>query len=525
MRHRRLQILCVAVLALAGGAARAATFRWAEAADAASFDPYTRDEAMQLSLTGNVYEPLVRRNAAMAPEPALATAWERLTPTRWRFHLRAQVRWQDGSAFSADDVVFSAARVLSPQSLMRGEVGAMIAATRVDALTVDLDTRVPDPILPLEITTWYILPKAWTEAHDAAEPAPLARGGENYLTRHAMGTGPYTLAVREPDRRTVLERNPLWWDAPDSLVERAELSVLSAATTRVAALESGEVDLITGVPPQDAGFVSRTNGLGLIEQPELRTIFLGMDQGRDALVKSDLTSGNPFRDRRVRQALALAIDERAIAAKVMQGHAQPTWLMWAPGVNGYNPALDHRPLADPARARALLAEAGYPDGFSVGLDCPNDRYVMDEAICTALVPMLARIGVHVTLSAQPKARFFAEIGPPAYHTSFYLLGWSPATYDALNVLVNLAGSRNGISGTVNYAGYSNPALDALIDRIATEADPVRRQAAIDDAARLLQDDVAYIPLHQQVLLWAARAGVDLPLPANGFMPLRLVRLH
>ena len=507
----------------AADGAVATTFRWGVEADAASLDPYTRNETVQLALTGNIYEPLIRRSASLSLEPALALSWESTTPTTWRFHLRPGVKWQDGSAFTAADVLFSLRRVQSPSSLLRSVVSGIAGATQVDDLTVDFQTAAPDPILPQEISVWYIMSKAWAERNGATDPALLATGGENFATRHAMGTGPFRLTLREQDQRTVLERNPSWWDTTSAVVDRAEMVVLGNATTRVAALLSGEVDLITAVPPQDADYIGGSDGLKLIVGPELRTIFLGMDQSRDELLTSDVKGRNPFKDPRVREAMALAIDETAIVAKVMRGRARPTWLLWGPGVNGYNAALDHRPAPDPQHARALLADAGYPHGFSVRLDCPNDRYMMDEAICTALVPMLARIGVRVQLATQPKARFFADIGPPAYRTSFYLLGWSPPTYDAHDVLLNLAAKRDGARGAINYGGFADPGLDALIDRIGREGDARAREGLLSQAAEMLQRSWAYIPLHQQMLVWGAKADVDVPQTADGRLQLRLVR--
>jgi peptide/nickel transport system substrate-binding protein len=506
-----------------GGGAVAATLRWASEADAASLDPYTRDETLQLSLLGNIYEPLVRRGADLSLQPALAVAWERTDATHWTFHLRPGVSWQDGTPFTAADVVFSFARVRSPTSLLRSVTAALTGATASDSLTVELQTAEPDPILPLQLTNWYIMSQAWAEAHETTAPALLASTGEDFATRHAMGTGPFLVALRDPDHRTVLERNPAWWDTPSELVDSVEFDVLTAPTTRVAALVSGEVDVATAIPPQDAAYVARTSGLKLIAGPELRTIVLGMDQARDQLVKSDVKGRNPFRDARVRQAVALAIDEDAIAAKVMRGQARPAWLLWAPGVSGYDAALDRRPAPDPARARALLAEAGYPDGFGVTLDCPTDRYVMDEAICTALAPMLARVGIRLDVNAQPKARFFKEIGPPAYNTGFYLIGWTPPTYDALNVLFNLAGSRDGVRGAINFGGFSDPGIDRLIEQIGRTAEAAARDALIDEAARRLQAAFAYIPLHQQRLLWGAKVGVELPQSPDGALLFRLVR--
>jgi len=517
-----LLVLALATAVTCGHAAAAATLRWAAEADAASLDPYTRDEVTQLSLLGNVYEPLVRRAADLSLEPGLAVSWEQSAPTRWRFHLRPHVSWQDGTPFTAADVLFSLGRVQAPTSLLRSLAARITGATAIDAQTVELETAAPDPILPQEITTWYMMSKAWAEANGTAVPALLASGREDFATRHAMGTGPYHVALRDPDHRTVLERNPAWWDKPADLAETVERDVLTAPTTRMSALISGEVDIATDVPPQDADYIAHTSSLKLIAGPELRTIFLGMDQSRDELLKSDVKGRNPFRDQRVRQAVALAIDEDAIAAKVMRGLARPSWLLWGPGVVGYDAALDRRPAADPEQAHALLAAAGYPSGFGVTLDCPNDRYVMDEAICTAVASMLARVGIRVDVNAQPKARFFAEIGPPAFNTSFYLLGWSPPTYDALNVLFNLAGTRDGTRGAINDEGYSDPALDALLARIGTTADTAARDALIDDAARRLQAAYAYIPLHQQRLLWGARATLDVPQSADGFLQLRFV---
>jgi peptide/nickel transport system substrate-binding protein len=505
----------------AAGHAGAGLLRWAVESDAASLDPYTRDETAQLSLLGNVYEPLIRRSADLTLEPGLATSWERLTPTCWRFHLRPGVRWQDGTPFTADDVIFSLHRVQSPSSMLRSATGAIANAIEIDPATVMLETAAPDPILPQQLTTWYMMSRAWAIANATTVPALLARGGEDYATRHAMGTGPFRVAERDPDHRTVLERNALWWDRPASLLDQVRIDVVASATTRLAALAAGEIDLATAIPPQDAAFVAGRAGLKLLAMPELRTIFLGMDQSRDQLLKSDVVGRNPFRDARVRLAMALAIDEPAIAARIMRGQARPTWLLWAPGIVGYDAALDHRPPPDPARAKALLAEAGYPDGFGVTLDCPNDRYVRDEAICTAVAGMLARVGIRVDVDAEPKARFFSQIGPPRYETSFYLLGWTPPTYDAQNVLQNLAATRSGARGAVNFGGFSDPAIDALIGRIGTEGDPVARLALIAAAARRLQAQVAYIPLHQQELLWGERAGLSVPQSADGFLRLRL----
>jgi len=526
--RRRLGLALLLAFCVATGrveAGTAVTLRWAVEADAVSLDPYTRNETAQLSLLGNVYEPLIRRAADLSLEPGLADSWQQTAPTTWTFHLRPGVVWQDGTPFTAADVLFSLRRVQAPTSLMHAITASISGAAAPDPLTVVLDTATPDPILPQELTTWYIMAEAWAQAHRTTAPALLVNGQEDFATRHAMGTGPFRIVLRDQDHRTVLERNPLWWDSAEGVPDRVEMTVITAPTTRVAALESGEVDLATDIPPQDAQYVARSAGLKLLSAPELRTIFLGMDQWREELLNSDVKGRNPFRDPRVRQAVALAIDENAIAARVLRGRARPTWLLWGPGVVGYDAALDHRPPPDPARAQALLAEAGYPNGFGLTLDCPNDRYVMDEAICTAIASMLTRVGIRTEVNARPKARFFSDIGPPRYATSFYLLGWTPPTYDAHNVLLNLAATRDGVRGAINYGGFSDPETDRLIDRIGATADPAPRLALIAEAARRLQAAFAYIPLHQQELLWGAKTTLDVPQSADGFLQLRFARIH
>ncbi|WP_428533900.1 ABC transporter substrate-binding protein [Rhodopila sp.] len=503
--------------------AEAAVLRWANDGDVNAMDPATRQETVQLSFLSNIYEPLVRRNAKLGLEPSLAVSWEQTSPTVWRFHLRPGVKWQDGSPFTADDVVFTLKRILAPDSSMRAPMSPVKEARKVDDLTVDFETTVPDPIFLQEQTNMLIMSKAWCEAHNATKPVTIGKE-DNYALHNAMGTGPFKLVSREPDRKTVVEKNPLWWDKPQGNLDRVEFDVIASAPTRVAALLSGEVDMIYTVPPQDIARIKQASGLKVLETPELRTIYLGFNQDRAELATSDVKGKNPFKDRRVREAVALSINEPAIASRVMLGLGHPTWEMWGPGVNGYNAALDVRPKVDLAKAKQLMVEAGYANGFRVALDCPNDRYVMDEQICTAIVSMLARTGIKVDLNAQTKSKYFNKILAPNYNTDFYMLGWTPATYDAHNVLYTLLGTRNGKRGEVNSGGYSNPELDALTDKIGVETDQKKRDDMIDQAIKIVQTDVATVPLHQQVIVWAMKDNVDVAQPADNFFPYRLVRV-
>jgi peptide/nickel transport system substrate-binding protein len=521
MRKRSVLLAALFTVWLSGSAG-AATFKWANDGDTNSLDPYTRNETFLLTFAQNIYESLVRRDRHLKIEPALALSWENLTSRIWRFHLRPGVKFHEGQPFTADDVVFSYQRARGPGSQIGAFFATVKAVRKIDDLTVDFETEVEDPIFLQEITFWGIMSKAWCEEHHAEQPVDLTKVQENFATRHANGTGPFILKSREPDRRTTLVNNPAWWDKPEHNLTEVEFDVIASAATRVAALISGDISMIYTVPPQDMDRIARTDGLKLIQGPELRTVFLGFDQSRDELLKSDVKGRNPFKDQRVRQAFNEAIDINAIHQRIMRGQSHPTGLLYGPMVNGYSAASDVRWPYDPAHAKQLLADAGYPAGFGVTLDCPNDRYVNDEQICQAVTAMLARIGVKVTLNAQTRLRYFAQINGPGYNTSFFMLGWMPNTFDAHNALFNLAGTRNGVRGVFNCGGYSNPRIDALLDKMVVETDPKKRDAEIAAASKILHDDAAFIPLHQQNVVWAARDNIELQQLADNSFPLRYV---
>ena len=521
----RSKFMMAALAASIAIPAHAAEFKWANNGDVRAMDPYTLNETVQNALLANIYESLVRRDKELKIEPELATNWEKLSDTVWRFHLRPGVKWQDGSPLTATDVLFSFKRIESKNSQLADVVADVKEIRKVDDLTVDIETKGPDPLLLSELVGMKIMNEAWCLANNSAEPA-IVGTNENPALRIAMGTGPFRLTSREADRRTVMEKNPGWWDKPVHNLDRFEYDVIASAPTRIAALLSGEIDLVYAVPIQDMDRIAADPKLKLIQGPELRTIYLGLDQLRDELLKSDVKGKNPLKDKRVRQAFMLAIDEDAIAKVIMRGQAKPTYELWGEGNSGFNPELNKRPKADPAKAKALLAEAGYPNGFSITLDCPNDRYVNDEAICTTIASMMAKVGVKVEVYARTKTKFFAEVGYPRYETSFYLLGWTPDTYDAHNALKQLIETRgvNG-GGLGNDGGYSNKAVDDDIEAMAVELDPKKRQALIDDAMRRVQDDVGSIPLHQQTIVWAAKKTVDIVQPADNRIYMRFVNVH
>jgi peptide/nickel transport system substrate-binding protein len=480
--------------------------------DANSMDPYNLNETFTLGYLGNIYEGLVRRGADLAIEPALAESWEIVEPTRWRFHLRKGVKFHDGRDFTADDVIFSAERVNGEGSDLKTRLAGVTDIIKVDDHTVDFVTEAPNPILHFEWATWGIMSKGWAEEHGALTAESATGDVENYATRNANGTGPFKLSSREADVQTVATVNPDWWDNANKEhnLSTVTLKPIGSDATRVAALLSGQVDMAYPIPVQDMTRVDGNDGTSMLVGPELRTIFLGMDQERDELLHSSVKGKNPFKDVRVRQAFYHAINVDLIKKKVMRGLSEPSALMVAPGINGGQFKDFERLAFDTSKAKSLLAAAGYADGFEVGMDCPNDRYVNDEAICLAVVSMLAKVGVKVNLLAQPKALYFKKVLAPSLDTSFYLLGWTPGSFDSFNPLFNLHGCYNTDSGNgkFNLGRYCNPKVDALTAKILSETDAGKRTAMIKEAWDMTTADVAYIPLHQQALAWGVRSGIN-----------------
>ena len=510
-----------AAILIACGAGQAATLRVANQGDSTSMDPHSLNESLQLSLTGNIYEPLVGRDKKLGLTPALATKWAATSPTVWRFELRKNVKFHDGGAFTADDVVFSFARAAGDGSDMKGYTSAIKQVRKVDDHTVEIETTAPFPILPDVISLVYIMSKKWCEDNKAEKPVDRRKGIENAASFRTNGTGPFRLKERQPTTRTVLVRNFGYWDKVETNVDEVVFTPIGNDATRVAALLSGEVDVMEPVPLQDVDRLKASPNLKVMQGPELRTIFLGMDQKRDELQFSSVKGKNPFKDKRVRQAFYQAIDIETIKTRVMRGAATPTALMIAPGIKGFVADMNKRTPHDPEAAKKLLADAGYPSGFEVGMNCPNDRYVNDGEICQAVAANLARIGVKVNLQAESKATYFPKI--LRRDTSFYLLGWTPGTYDAHNALSNLmATPTDKGQGTFNLGSYSNPKLDELTAKVQGETDQTKRNAMIAEAFKIHSDDFGHIPLHQQALAWAMKKNVELVQLADNFMPFKYI---
>lgn len=522
-RHRAAAVTVCLLAGLWGAAAQAVSVRVANQGDVLSLDPHSFNEAVQLSFLNNVYEALVTRGKDLKLTPSLATDWKATAPTVWRFELRRAVQFHDGAAFSADDVVFSMDRARGEGSDIRSQLASVKAVRKVSDFVVELETSAPNPILPELLTNVLIMNRQWADANQALRPVDRRKGIENAASFRANGTGPFRVRERQPSVRTVLQRSPTWWNRFETNLDEVIFLPIENNATRVAALLSGEVDVIDPVPLQDIARVNRSPQLQVIENPELRVIFLGFDHKRDVLPQSSVTDKNPFKDKRVRQAFYQAIDIQTIKTQIMRNAAMPTGAMLARGIQGFVPAMETRLPFDPAASRRLLAEAGYPNGFEVPMHCPNDRYVNDSEICQAVAANLARVGVRVKLQAESKTTYFTkglkrELG-------FFMLGWSPAGYDAHNLLFTVLATPKGNQGLWNFGAYSNAKLDELTTRIQSELDPAQRNAMIQQALDLHADDIGHIPLHQQTLSWGMKKTVDAYQRADGFMLFKWMRLR
>jgi peptide/nickel transport system substrate-binding protein len=513
-------LLAVSFCALMG-IAHAATFRFANQGDALSLDPHSLNESLQLSLLHNVYEPLVTFDKKLQPAPALASSWKSTSPTTWRFNLRKGVMFHDGTPFTADDVIFSYERAKGDGSDVKTYVGSIKEIKKIDDLTIDIVTTAPNPILPNVLARWYIMSKKWCTDNKATQPVDKRKGIENTASFKANGTGPFRVRSRDPGTRTVFVRNLQYWDKVETNVDEAIFTPIGNPSTRVAALISGEIDMMEPVPVQDVPRINSSANLQVLQGPEVRTIFLGMDQKRDELLFSSVKGKNPFKDKRVRQAFYQAIDVESIKTNVMRGASAPTGLMVTPMATGAPVALNKRLPFDPEASRKLLAEAGYPQGFELTMNCPNDRYVNDASICQAVVGMLAKVGIKVSLAAESKATYFPKI--LSRNTSFYLLGWTPSTGDSHDPLYALMATPGAAGqGQFNLGAYSNPKLDELTTKIQSETDQAKRNAMIFEAMKIHQDDIGHIPLHQQALAWGVRKNVQMVQLADNFQLLKWV---
>jgi peptide/nickel transport system substrate-binding protein len=520
-----LRAATLAVAIAFGAPADAKTLRFSSQGDITTIDPHANNEGFTNAWLDNIYEPLVTRGKDLKIEPCLAVEWQQVSPTVTRFRLRPNVRFHDGSPFGADDVVFSIGRALSDTSNFKPYLAGVVEARKVDDLTVDIVTSGPAPVLVPQLTEVRIMSRAWSAKHNVQKPLDYKNKEETYASRNANGTGPFILRTREADVKTTAVVNSNWWGKREGNVTEVVYQPIKADGTRLAALISGEIDFVLDPPPQDVPRLKQDPKIKVVEGNENRTIFLGMDQFRDELQYASVKGKNPFKDRRVREAFQIAIDVNAIKSQVMRGLSVPSGVMFAPQVAGYPKDLDRPAKVDRDKARKLLAEAGYPQGFEVTLDCPNNRYVADEKICVAIAAMLAQVNVRVKVNAMPRATYFPKI--QKLDTSFYMLGWGVPTFDAQYSLQSLLRTRveKSADGDYNLGRYSNPKVDAAIDRLKTEIDTRKRAELAREVTQLHLADVGHIPLHHQVIPWAMRSNVAVVHRADNRLTVKWVTIR
>ncbi len=502
-----IKILLAFLIIFAPNTGLAKTIKWSMQGDSLTLDPHAQNEGPTTQVSRQIYEALVTRGLDMSIGPQLATKWKAVDPNTWYFFLREDVKFSNGQPMTSEDVVFSILRAKQRTSDFKEYISTISGVKAIDKYTVQIKTSKPNPILLNQLSNIFIMSKEWSAKNFALSPQNWDAGQETFSATNAMGTGPFKITLREPNTKTVFKKNGKWWGNVEHNITEIQLLPIKNAATRVAALLSGEIDIVTDAPVQDLGRIQASSGHKVESTPQMRTIFLGMDQSVDKL-RSGNTGDNPFKKKEVRQALYQAIDIEAIKKKVMRGLSEPAGIITFPGVTGYTKALDKRLPYDVDAAKKLLADAGYPDGFDVELRCPNDRYVNDEAICTAVVGMLGKIGVNVNLFSQTKSKHFKELKDN--QGDFYMLGWGVPTLDSHYVFHYLYET----DASWNKVNFSNADVDAAIRVMEGEVDLDKRNAAIAKAWKIVKDDIAYLPLHHQVISWASKSNVDVPIRPN-----------
>jgi peptide/nickel transport system substrate-binding protein len=524
-RHVPGSLLLAGLLAAHVGVS-AQTLRWANAGDAQTMDPYSQNEGVTNQVNQMVYERLVSRDKKLNIVPGLATEWQQTSPLVWRMKLRPNVKFHDGTPFTADDVVFSVMRAREPTSQIANYATAIGTPVKIDDLTVEFRLEKFNPIFLQHLDAVFIMSKAWCEKHKVTKPLDFKNKEESYASFNANGTGPWILTARQPGIKTTHKRNPGWWSKHEGNVQESIFTPVSNDATRLSALISGEIDFVQDPAPRDVPRLRNTAGVKIIDGPENRIVFIGMDQSRDKLLYGSVPGDkNPFKDQRVRKALYQAVDIETLRTKLMQGQSVPTGGMTPSPLAAYNdPAIESRHPFDLAAAKKLMTDAGYANGFEVTLDCPNNRYVNDEEICIALAAMWSKLDVKVKVNAMPRTTYFPKL--EKYDTSMYMLGWGGAVTDAETTLTPVMRNMGdkGV-GFYNYGRSTNDKFDALAAQSSSEADAKKRETLIRSALAEWREQVHTIPLHRQVIPWAAKPNLNVVHRADNYVTVEWISVN
>ena len=498
----------------------AATIKWSMPGDSLTLDPHAQNEGPTHMVSRQIYEGLVTRAIDMSIQPQLSTSWKTTDPETWVFNLRKDVKFQDGSLLKASDVEFSINRALTGTSDVKELINSITSVKALDNSTIEIKTKGPNPILLNQLVQIFIMSESWSKKNGCETAQDYNASQETFCSINAMGTGPFKITLREQNTRTVFERNENWWgNQSQHNIDKIELLPIKNDATRVAALLSGDIDFTNFTPAQDINRIKNSSMHKVVSAAQSRTIFFGMDQGVDELRSSNIKGKNPFKDKNVRLAFYHALDMNAIKAKVMRGLSEPAGMITFPGVQGYTKQLDKRLSFDPNLSKKLLADAGYPKGFEITLDCPNNRYINDEAICVAAVGMLAKVGIKVNLDSQPKSIHFKDLKGGL--SDFYMLGWGVPTFDSHYVYSFLLKS----DGSWNKSGFKNKKVDELVGTMLTETNLDKRNANIAEAWSIVQDNMPYLPLHHQVISWGTKSNVNIPIRTNNEPLFRFAKVN
>ncbi len=461
-------LMILAALAVAEPAAAENVLRYTSyAGGAVTFDPHAWLLEENRTATEQVYEALLDVDSNLQIVPQLAVEWKPINPTTWEFRLRGGVKFHDGTPFTAEDVVFSIRRARAETSHVDyvANLGRIAGVEVIDGETIRVATTAPDPMLWLKLSHVAIMSKRWADRHGVIKPANFKGAREEtYASRHANGTGPFVLESFEPHGGWVMVRNTDWWGATEypHNIDRIVHTWKTTDQENLADLLDRDIDLLQNPPYEALTRIAGTAGLKVATGRQLSGVYLGLDQGSAELRSSNVKGRNPFQDKRVRQAMYHAIDVGAILRPLMGDLAVPAGMLIPPGVNGYTAELDRRLSHDPERAKALLAEAGYPDGFSVTLDCPDEWGDDEMTTCRGAAAEFTAVGIEVAIEFLSTASWYDKVYKEK-QSDF----WLDATFtepDSENVMRTVFHS----GGSNNPAGYSNPRVDELIDKIETE---------------------------------------------------------
>jgi peptide/nickel transport system substrate-binding protein len=496
-------LLGMVVALFLSAAVSAQTLRVAVEAGPTSNDPHFHSLIANIAFSRHVFEPLVVQDHQQNLTPGLAVSWRVLDPLTWELTLRPDARWHDGAPFTADDVVFSLGRagnVPNSPSSFAVYTRPIRALETPDPLTVIIRTSEPTPLLPNYLSLVMIVSRKHGENATTAD----------YNSGRAMvGTGPYRYVAWVPNQALTLERNDAYW-GPRAAYARVEFRGMAAAATRVAALLSGDVDLIENVPTNGLARVRGDQRLRVVDTVSNRLIFLHLDSDREhSPFVADRNGGpiaNPLRDTRVRRALSKAINREVIVTRIMEGAAIAAGDLGPPGYFGTSPELRPEPF-DPDGARRLLAEAGFADGFRLTIHGPNDRYVNDEQVVQAIAQMWTRVGVATRVETMPRGPYFTRASRLEF--SMMLLGFSPnpEVLGMLETLIHSFDTERAL-GSNNRGRYRNPAVDQLIQEARTTMDNDARRRITQRAAQMALAETALIPLYFQHNIWAMRRDLD-----------------